>query len=118
MTIEIQCFEGDGEDPLLVYLASIGCQEAIDTMRHRGWRPATKGQHAEFRWELGDVLDYKGGKATRTIIGYALDGKGDTIYVIKTEKGNINFKTTREGNKKYGPRLRIDQTVINGLRAP
>lgn len=117
MTIEIQCYEGDGEDPLWVYLASIGCQEAIDTMRHRGWTPTSKKEHAEFRWELGDILAYKPG-STRTVLGYALDGKGATIYVIRTEKGNINFKTTKEGNKKYGPRVGIDQSVINKLKTP
>jgi len=93
-----------------------GTPEAISKLDKIGNTPATKSENKEFMWDLGDVLAYgKESSKQRTIIGYSFSPTGVPQYIIKTETGALNFKTTKEGNKSYGPKLHSDPAVIVAL---
>lgn len=92
-----------------------GTQAAFDYIaKQQGWVVALKSATDQFKWELGDVLQYGQDGATRTIIGYA-NNDGLYLYVMVTQTGIVNYKGVSAGNTKYGPKITTDQSVINAL---
>lgn len=91
-----------------------GTQEAFNFLTNKGWKPAT-AKDGNFKLKLGHVYGYKSGK-NRTVLGYGLD-EGGPIYVIRTEKGNVNWKSVAGGNKDYTPLLGPHPPTI-GLLLP
>ena len=94
-----------------------GTAPALAFVAKKKWTPAVKSDGAsfEFEFDLGDKLQY-GPTKTRTIIGYAIGAEGKTVYIIFTEKGNINFKTTIQGNQQYGPKIETLQKIVDALQ--
>jgi ADP-ribose pyrophosphatase YjhB (NUDIX family) len=99
-----------------------GTQEAIDWLVSRGWTPATQSESKNFGWALGENRAYKGVQ-TRLVIGYgfvpfegdsakALGGQGTPVYVIRTEKGNVNWVTCGNAHKKYGAVIEMQQLAL------
>lgn len=92
--------------------ANCGTAAAIDFMLKKGWTPATAADSLRFKFSLGAVLKY--GVKTRTIIGYAINGK-HPVYVILTDLGNVNWKSATAGNVDYGPVVSMSTDVLNEL---
>lgn len=90
-----------------------GTSKAIHFMHENGYVPATASESIGFTWPLGAVLSYKGNK-TRTITGYAFNG-AMPVYIMLTEIGNMNWKTTKKGNVDYGPITSMNQGIISEL---
>jgi 8-oxo-dGTP pyrophosphatase MutT (NUDIX family) len=91
-----------------------GTPEAVAYILKKGWLPATKPENPTFEFDLGAKLAY-GPSKTRTIIGYALVPPSEPQYITMTEKGNISRKTTKAGNKAYGPIIEILTEVTVAL---
>lgn len=100
-----------------------GTQEAIDWLLTRGWNPATPSESPQFGWLLGEIRAYKADQ-TRVIIGYGTIPiekftVGTPVYVIRTEKGNINWVTCANAHKKYGSVIGVDKpTIMNAKPKP
>lgn len=92
-----------------------GTQQAFDWLATKGWTPTVASDGAgQFKLALGGVYQY-GANKTRTILGYGRSDSFATVYVIRTEKGTVNWKSTVAGNQDYAPLLNIDQTVADQL---
>lgn len=93
-----------------------GTQQAFDFLEKKGWKPTVKSAHSEFLWDLGDNLSYAKGKKkdVRLIIGYGENANGQPLYVIRTILGNVNW-VSMNANKKYGPKLGVDQITVDKL---
>ncbi|KKN18408.1 hypothetical protein LCGC14_0956010, partial [marine sediment metagenome] len=91
-----------------------GTPGGIAWITAKGWTPAVQSEHASFEYDLGEKLAY-GPAKIRTILAYCFDPKGKPCYVILTEKGNVNYKTTVAGNKTYGPGIEVVQLFVDVL---
>lgn len=105
---------GDPE-PMVPAPENCGTKEAISHITKLGWKYAVKSDNSAFTWDLGDVLAYGQTTKQRIIVGYALNPSGAPHYIILTETGAYNFKTTLNGNKDYGPKLSSSQKVVDAL---
>jgi len=93
--------------------AMSGTNPAFTFLKKKDWTPAVKSESPEFQWDLGAKLQY-GPEKTRTIIGYGFADEA-AIYVMVTEKGNVNFKSVKVGNQQYGPVIEYVQNIVDNL---
>lgn len=95
-----------------------GTSEAFSFAAAKGWTPVTAADGSgQFKLQLAGVYQY-GAKNTRTILGYAKDAKGGLVYLIRTDKGAVNWKTAAAGNVDYKPLLYTDDVVLSELLPP
>lgn len=85
-----------------------GSLAAFTWLAKKGWEPATQSEFpGQFLFMLGEKLAHNKPGSTRTIIGYGSTDKGAAVYVIETEKGNLNWVTAANAHKKYGTVLEM-----------
>lgn len=95
-----------------------GTSEAFSFIAAKSWTPVTAADGAgQLKLQLAGVYQY-GTKNTRTILGYAKNEKEQLVYVIRTDKGTINWKTAIAGNFDYKPLLYVDDVVLADLLPP
>lgn len=92
-----------------------GTQQAFDWLAQKGWTPVVASDGAgQFKLALAGVYQY-GALKTRTILGYGKSEQGGLVYVIRTEKGTVNWKSVAGGNTDYAPLLKTDDIVLGEL---
>ncbi len=93
-----------------------GTIEALAVIKHNHWVPATKADHPELKFDLGDRRTSGLGKP-RTIIGYAYDPKRRcALYIVKMhEKNQMDGKRAHLANHEYSALLGIDNQVFSAL---
>jgi 8-oxo-dGTP pyrophosphatase MutT (NUDIX family) len=95
-----------------------GTQQAFDWLAQKGWTPTVASEGAgQFKLALAGVYQY-GSIKTRTILGYGKSDQGGFVYVIRTEKGTVNWKSVVGGNTDYAPLLKTDDIVLGELLPP
>lgn len=92
--------------------ALCGTDEAIAFMLKKGFTPVDSNATV-FYLHLAGVYAYA--KGTRTIMGVCQSGTS-FYYIIRTEKGILNFKGKHAGEKHYTPFLRFDDAVYAALK--
>lgn len=107
--------EDENLDPETGNFEKSGVQQAFDWLAKKGWTPAVASESpSDFQFGLGERRGYKSG-AFREIVGYGYTDKGVPVYVIVTEKSNVNWVTTTNAHKKYGMVLSLEQSILDNL---